>query len=270
MIEILRESALLIAFWGIVSSAEWIVNRPLFDVAGILPASIVRLGRSYRHSMVPLLDGRPLDFLLVIRLITSIFLLVASFVSGPLLISLALCFLTITTWLLTARTMYGGDGSDQMGIIVSIATTVMALGCAIRSRDFFFAGVLLAGGQLTLSYLIAGFSKWISPVWRSGRAMPGVMTTFTYGHGFAAQFATDRTRAAKILCWTVFVGETIFPFALLLPWGPLVFVLAIFMFFHLSNAYFMGLNTFVWSFAAAYPAVLALASSARTFFHLAV
>ena len=60
------------------------------------------------------------------------------------------------------------------------------------------------------------------------------------------------------LGWVVILCEVLFPLTLVAPRPLLFLTLAAFFVFHASHAYFMGLNTFVWSFATAYPSLVVL------------
>jgi hypothetical protein len=50
--------------------------------------------------------------------------------------------------------------------------------------------------------------------------------------------------------------ESVFPIALLVPPKILLLILAMGLIFHISCAWVMGLNTFIWAFLATYPAVI--------------
>lgn len=179
-----------------------------------------------------------------------------------------LALLVLTGWLLKLRNWLGEDGSDHMGQIVATGALLTAVGVAWRDPALCLAGALLVAGQLTISYFLAGVAKLVSFEWRSGRALVGVMGTRAYGHAFAARVATANAWFPISFCWFVIAIETAFPAALFFPTPVLAGVLAAFAAFHAATALFMGLNTFVWAFVAAYPSVLVvnqliLAATAR-------
>ena len=60
---------------------------------------------------------------------------------------------------------------------------------------------------------------------------------------------------ALFVGWAVIVFELLFPLALVAPNSLMFSLFAIGAIFHLGNALVMGLNTFLWTFLAAYPAV---------------
>jgi hypothetical protein len=194
---------------------------------------------------------------------TATLFLSAAFMS-PLLALPALAAIVVTSWLLMVRAGFGGDGSDQMGLLVSIGTLILTLGLILDEPTVRFA--LLNGGQLTLSYFVSGFSKLLSPTWRKGAALVGVMSTHSYGHPIAAKISAGSVHFSAIFCWMVILGEALFPVSLFFSKGLLAVVLSLFLVFHLSNAFFMGLNGFVWSFTAAFPSVFYLSDSLRAAF----
>lgn len=55
----------------------------------------------------------------------------------------------------------------------------------------------------------------------------------------------------------------LFPLVFVLPWNVAIASLACYAMFHFCNAYFMGLNAFVWSFLASYPSVILMNSTIR-------
>jgi hypothetical protein len=165
------------------------------------------------------------------------------------------------------RTCFGGDGSDQMGFIVCVGTLLMVLGNQVDDFQLGFAGVLLIGGQAVISYFIAGASKLVSPVWRRVGAILGVMKTETYGHNLAVRLVDGREMLQAIICWTVIITEIAFPLVLVVPRDFMIVGFVSFAVFHLSNAFFMGLNAFVWPFVATYPSVALLNTVIRGQFH---
>ncbi|MCB0961792.1 MAG: hypothetical protein KDA98_00540, partial [Acidimicrobiales bacterium] len=93
-------------------------------------------------------------------------------------------------------------------------------------------------------------------LWREGVALGWVANLRSLGAPWAADLLSRRPRLRVALSWAVMVGEVCFPLALFLPAPGVVAVLAAGLLFHLATAVVMGLNTFVWAFAATYPAVL--------------
>ncbi|BBA99435.1 hypothetical protein RVR_6051 [Actinacidiphila reveromycinica] len=152
------------------------------------------------------------------------------------------------------RNHYGTDGADQAAFVVQTAATV-ARAAEGRPRTV-DACLWFAGLQSVLSYTASGWVKASSPTWRSGRALPGVLRTASYGEERAWRLVRDHPRAAKAVCACVVALESAFP-AVHLARGraakPLVAAAAG---FHLANAGVMGLGRFLTGFCALHPAVL--------------
>jgi hypothetical protein len=87
--------------------------------------------------------------------------------------------------------------------------------------------------------------------------LPAILSTHSHGHTWAADFLAKRPWAAKLAGWSVILFECTFPLLLLGP-GWLVIVARVGFAFHAGCAVLMGLNSFLWSFPAVYPCVLAL------------
>jgi hypothetical protein len=242
----------------LISTLEWVRNLGLFREDGLLSWRILSLrpGLIFRGERAQsLFWDRSVLWVLGARTAAAVGLVAAS---GPLWQCATLLVLVATAWFLTKRTWLGEDGADQMGQLVSIGALLMAAGLALGQTALSFAGALLIAGQLAISYFFAGFSKLLSAEWRRGQAVVGVMGTHSYGHTLGARFAGGSAVLSIGFCWLVFGLETLFPLMLLLPHDLFLVALAVFFLFHLGTAYFMGLNTFVWAFAAAYPAAILL------------
>jgi hypothetical protein len=251
-------SRFLIGIWCVVSTLEWIANLSLFKQDGLLAWDILSLrsGFVFSSGVLAIFSHEQLAaWILGLRLAAGVAVMITA---SPSILSCVFLLLIATYWLLAERTWLGADGSDQMGQIVCIGALLISTGLTFHKLDVSFAGTLLIGGQLTISYFVSGFSKLLSPAWRRGIAIVGVMGTHSYGHGVAAKISSRNARLARLFCWLVIGGETLFLAAVAAPQGILVIVLACFLVLHFCNAYFMGLNAFVWSFAATYPSVLLL------------
>jgi hypothetical protein len=253
----------LLAAWSLLSALEWFFNLHLFRTNGLLSWVVLRLRpalisapaiRPYVHS-----EGMVISLLLC-RIAAALALLTPYPNPADLPCSVIILF---SCFYMSRRTWFGGDGSDQMGMVIAAGVAIMSAGLIINDKDVTLAGVLAIGGQATLAYFVAGAAKLASPVWRGGGALMGVMKTQSYGHAFAVDFAEARPRFCKFVCWTTIVTEMLFPIILFVPPGPAIAGLLCFAAFHFSNAYFMGLNAFVWPFLATYPSIMVLNSVIR-------
>lgn len=190
--------------------------------------------------------------LTVARLICGVVLLWPMTNPAPRGVAAATAFLLggVLTW----RNRFGTDGADQM---VAIVLAGVAVGSLFPPRDL---AVRVALGfiavQACLAYGVAGIAKAMSPVWRSGQVISGIMATETWGsHSFAAWLASSRG-ASLVVCWMVIAAECAFPAVVIAPTWLVVALLGWGLTFHVMCAVTMGLNTFFWAFVAAYPAIL--------------
>jgi hypothetical protein len=165
----------------------------------------------------------------------------------------------VVRMLLYLRNQLGLDGSDQMTLVVCTGVAVALLvpdhGAQLIALDYVAA-------QLLLSYAVAGIAKAISPTWRSGKAIVGILSTIGYGSPPVGAFLKRHPRLAQAACWWVIAFECSAAALILLGTPGAVAIIAVGLCFHVSIALLMGLNNFVWSFGAAYPALLLLAHSA--------
>jgi hypothetical protein len=118
----------------------------------------------------------------------------------------------LTSLLLTLRMPVGQDGSDQMNILILIPAT-LALLCHHELATI--AVLLFIAAQAALAYITSGVAKLISPVWRSGQALPQILSTLSYGNRFAARALSSSPALCCVACWSVILFEISFPFWLL-------------------------------------------------------
>lgn len=163
--------------------------------------------------------------------------------------------------LLHLRSNYGNDGSDHFAMIsFSAALVDKVFRDDPRVRD---AALAFVAAQSCLSYFTSGMVKVTSPVWRSGEAMTGIMRTATYGDPALYRFLRSRPRLSRVAACGVIAFELSFPLVMVLPGPYALALLAGAAAFHVANARFMGLNRFLWSFTATYPAVAHFARGLR-------
>jgi len=161
--------------------------------------------------------------------------------------------LTATASVANLRQHYGGDGSDHMSY-VGVATAFLARlfpGDSTAQRTC----LKFLSFQTCLSYSVSGAVKAASPVWRSGRAITGIMRTGTYGDKWLYELTKKHPAIPVLMAWMVILGELSFPLVMVAPKPVARAILAASSVFHLANGRFMGLNRFVWAFAGSYPAI---------------
>lgn len=234
----------------------------MFDDDGLLSWPVLRLRHRWSARsaiLAPACGRRGVTMVLALRFTSAV---VLTLPVGNAIRLAALIAIVLTGWLLRHRRWLSDDGSDQMGQSVAIGAAIMAVGLILRDPVLAFAGTLLIAGQLCIAYFVGGVAKLVSPEWRSGRALIGIMGTHAFGHRLAARVASSHTALSQVFCWVLMILETIFPLAIVADGSILYAVLLTFAVFHVATAVFMGLNTYVWSFLAAFPAVLITSSVA--------
>jgi hypothetical protein len=157
---------------------------------------------------------------------------------------------------LSYRNLIGGDGADQMTVIVILGLLPIAIfphDVEIRWICAWFVSL-----QSVLSYLTAGIAKLVSPQWRSGRCLLPILRTSGYGYAPFAKRLEGLPNANGLLSWGVIIFEISFPFVLLGCKPLTITILVSGVVFHGFNAAVMGLNCFFWAFLATYPAIYSL------------
>lgn len=188
--------------------------------------------------------------LITLSLMSTVIIYASPF--NSVLFSSAVVVLLSVNLLLYYRHSYGLDGADQMSLLLIITLFL----CYVFASDpnIQKIGVFFIAFQLSLSYTVAGIAKLFSKQWRSGLAIQGILSTYTYGMRFTREKLTKNKFMCLTLCWLTIIMEIFFPLVIFLdPQITLIFLGFGFL-FHLSIAIVMGLNDFVWGFSAAYPA----------------
>lgn len=255
----LEATCRILGAWAVLSGATWLADAPRWAAGGPLGQDLYRLRRarwSDWRIFGLLHSARGLALLGAVQAGIGAWLIVAP--QEPLFALLALGLVTATQALRGA-----GDGADKIALVAITGSALMAAGSAADQPVLALAGVLWIGGQLTLAYATAGWSKLRLPAWRDGTAARAALSSVMFGSAWTARIL-QRDSAARLLSWAVIVAEVLFPLALLLPPLWLALALGLFLLFHLTIAVAMGLNTYPLAFAAAYPATLLLGQSLRT------
>lgn len=183
--------------------------------------------------------------------------------SGGLILPAGLAVLLIlgARLLLYLRNQVGWDGSDHM---IQVVCTGLGVACLIPGRAAQTIALDYIAAQLLLSYAVAGVAKAVSPAWRSGRAITGIMSTVDFGTPRVGAYLRDNPTLARAVCWSVIVFECGAAVAIVAGTPGAIVIIVGGLLFHISAAVLMGLNKFFWVFAATYPALLLLAHSVDT------
>ena len=165
--------------------------------------------------------------------------------------------LLATHLLLHFRYQLGLDGADQMRTIV-LAGLLVFYGAP--GQDASRAGLVFIAAQALLSYFMSGYAKLISPAWRRGEAVSGILSTRSYGGRINGAWMLRHSYASLALCWSTIVFECWCPLLVFGGWQACLLFIILGAGFHASIAATMGLNDFFWAFTAAYPALLYLST----------
>jgi hypothetical protein len=234
---------------GLYGYAVLATGRPV-----LLQGPLARpLGAVFRYPAVLTLPAS--------QIAAGLVLLIAGAAHSPELASvagLAALVALASRMLLYLRNQLGLDGSDQM---ILVASTGVAVALLVHDRLAQTLALDYIALQLLLSYAVAGIAKAVSPKWRSGRAVPAILSTIGYGFPVVGSYLSARPLLGRVLCWATIIFECSAPLLILFGTPGALVVIAAGLGFHLSIALLMGLNIFPWSFAAAYPALLLLAQT---------
>jgi hypothetical protein len=244
-------TARLVAVGTSISAFEHLAGLHHFGAQGIFGAR--SLSPLHRHPALLLLLDRCLVAILSLQAIGSL----AVVVFGPfLLVGRVAVLLSLASLLAIRYRRYaGGDGAEQFAVLTLAATALATL--PVPSEARVKLAVIFVAAELALAYVTSGVAKLLSPVWRSGTALPLILNTSGHGHPWAVAFLRRHGRFALVSAWAVILFECASPALALGPPWLLMSTLAVGVSFHLCCAVFMGLNSFLWSFPASYPVAVA-------------
>jgi hypothetical protein len=189
--------------------------------------------------------------LLVVRAVAAAVLLVAPGVAS---VALAALVVLLASTLLLALRWRGSmnGGSDFMTLVVLSALTAAA---AFPARPLVALGACwYIAIQACNSYFVAGVVKLRAPAWRAGRALPAFLAGAVHDATPILGVLARRPWLARAASWSVIALECGFPLALWRPASCAALVGAA-LAFHIANVYVFGLNRFLWTWAATYPAL---------------
>lgn len=254
--------ATIASLGSLISTVEWLANHRQLRPGGLFSWRVIRsreafAGKKVRsHVLDGLLEYRRFCVLLALRALALgalPFFLV--FASRP-YSAVALSVVVATALLLNLRSPFGMDGSDQMSVQVFGA---LLLAYTAGSPLALRIALGYIAVQAAFSYLVSGAAKAVSPIWRRGNTVFRIFNTRTYGYEPAARMLLGRPRLTRVVDWSAFTVEMLFPLGLVAGLPVLVLFLVWGITFHAMNALVMGLNSFFWAFVATYPALVYVA-----------
>lgn len=242
---------------AVLSSLEWLAQPAKVGDRGLFSWEVFKLRQRWMiagpaaHLFQGFFASPGILLLLALRLALAVLLLVLPAAAAAER-TFAVVLLAAFALLLRFRSPVGLDGSDQMSTLLF---TVLALSTA-GGRLAQTACLWFVAGQACLAYATSGWLKVREKGWRDGTYLARVLSSTTYGHGALGPYLKEHLALSRGLSLAFIGFECAFPLVLFLPL-PLVWAfLAGALLFHLGTAAIMGLNTFVWSFAATFPALV--------------
>lgn len=249
-------SCILLGLWGMLNASQWLASSAHWRAEAALGWDLQGLRSSRLTSGRGLaLAFAPLVFPVIPSLHFAASLLLCLLPLGWGAFA-ALLILAATHVLMILRSY--ADGGDKMAMVVTYGLMLQVLGSVTGQSLLSLAGVLWIGGQLTLCYATSGLGKLMLAGWRNGAVPRDVLSSFMYGN-YLTYILVKHRIIALTLAWAIILLESLFPFALFAPVPVLVAALCGMGLLHLSIAFAMGLNTYMFAFVAAYPSVLLLA-----------
>ena len=164
-----------------------------------------------------------------------------------------LCLLTVISLVLNRIRVVGMDGADQLQSIGLLSLSVGAL-----SRNVFVIEIVLLflAFQIVLAYTTAGIAKLLGSEWRRGDALGRILNTYSHGSVEPAHFLLSHPAVNRFATYVPIALLSTFVCIMALPLPEVFYLyLAAAFAFHFGTALLMGLNTFVLTFPAFYPAV---------------
>ena len=238
-----------------IAALEHLAGRRYLDDKGPYPWRISQLrlerGQSPLRIIAPLLEYPRVLAIPQARLLAATRLLLGN--PGPKERALLVATVLGTSAAMNIHHHYGTDGADQVSFM-TLLTTLLAQAFPHDERAK-RACLRMIAFQSCLSYSASGAVKLGSPTWRSGRAITNVFRTETFGDEWFYKLTKRHPLIPKVMAWSVILGETLFPLALMAPQPVTRSILGGMGMFHLANSRFMGLNRFPFAFASTYPAV---------------
>ncbi|MDN3505131.1 MAG: hypothetical protein P0S95_06115 [Rhabdochlamydiaceae bacterium] len=157
-------------------------------------------------------------------------------------------------FLIGLRNHYSLDGAHQMYMVILFALSLGSFAGVDSNISIYCLWFITA--ELIISYFIAGITKITSPIWRTSSAINVIFATRSYGSAFLYNLFRQNNTLAVISSWCVFLFEMLFFIVLFCDpiYTPIFFGLGFI--FHLSNAIFMGLNSFLFAFSITYPSLM--------------
>ncbi len=246
----------IIAVQCIVSSAEYLSAANIFKDSGLISWKVNRLIYPKLTRYLQLFKlNEALNYphfkkFLYLKLLLS--LAVIFFIINDYPLSIPLGLLAFISIIIIFRCYRSNNGADQMSNIVLITFAICFI---FYTRYSIQIALFFLTAQASLAYATSGFLKLFSKNWRNGFFVIEILKTSIYGNKkILALIKREKKLAIIIISNFVIYCDISLAFAFLLPPKYCLIVIIFGIFLHLGISLVMGLNTFLWSFGAVYPA----------------
>ena len=116
------------------------------------------------------------------------------------------------------------------------------------------AALVFVAFHAALAYVMTGYDKLKSPLWRDGTRLVQILQDGNYRLPPLGDCLARHPLFVAACAWSVILLELLFPLCVTLPPSGFWLFITGGLIFHASVAFTMGLHGFWWSFASAYPA----------------
>jgi hypothetical protein len=251
----------------VLQALQVLVESKQYGASGIYSYAVLRkpfswMSKGWQGFVLNRLCESPSYLLFIaLQMIAAVLVIFHLF---PSLLGCFILMILLVHLLSCLRHKAGLDGAQQMQTIIfaSLLLFYMSSDPLAKTDCLLFIGL-----QVLLAYLTAGVVKVKSSAWRSGTALGNILQGARFRNEKVSHMVRKYPLLAKIVCWSIFTGECLFPLLVLTGTQSCLLVLVAGILFHLTIALVMGLNSFFWSFVATYPAVLFLANTFQIAIH---
>ena len=251
----------------VIQALQILVESKQYGASGIYSYAVLKksfswMTQGWQGSVLKRLCESP-TYLLIIELQLTAAVLVISHLF-PSLSGFFILMILLVHLLSCLRHQAGLDGAQQIQTIIfaSLLLFYVSSDPLAKTGCLWFIGL-----QALLAYCTAGVVKVQSFAWRSGTALGNILQGIRFRDETVSHRVSKYPFLTKMVCWSVFTGECLFPLLVLTGTQSCLLVLMAGILFHLTIALVLGLNSFFWSFVATYPAVRFFANTFQIAIH---
>jgi hypothetical protein len=181
-------------------------------------------------------------------------ILVGTAILGHITLLWPIVVILLATDILTfMRHNAGLSGAFHMSFVVN---TGLAIAIAAPSGSLLeLAGLMFIAAQGMMGYFISGIAKITGSSWKTGHATLQILSTKTWGHPRAYDILNRFPTLSRHAGRGVVLFELLFPVILFVNPSMVIVLFSLAILMHLSISLLMGINGFLTSFSATYPAI---------------